>query len=307
MFARFRSFCESHFSLLLSAGLIGGLVFPFLGHAPDFVPPAILAAMMGFSYSKITIAELKNIRLRETLLFYAFRFLIVPFLLYGLCLLVLPDFGYSVLLLALLPAAISCSALAGIMNGNATLALASTLISSLFAPFIIPLIFKFVGMQVEINTLGMFMTLGAILFLPAIVYFGSVRFFPVPDAWVKRNASFASVALFSVFIAVAIARLRDVILADPLHILFSGVVLSVFFFVLYALGWLAFRKNPRADRIAYTLFSGCVNVGLGVSLTILYFPAKEQLYMVICEFLWVFSLSALQYFLRVRRNLPEPV
>lgn len=298
MWHTIRSFLESHFSLLMGLGLVGGLLTPVPGMLPDYVPPAILAVMMGFSYSKIKLADIMKIRIREILGFYVFRFLLIPFLGYAFFKFALPDYSYAVLLLLLLPVAVSGAALAALLGGNVALALAATVLSSLIAPFLIPLVFELVEYRVEFDTVSMFLTLGAIVFIPALVYFGGIRWFAGPKKIVQDNASLASVVLFGLFILVVVSRLRDEILADPAALIAPFLILGAVFAFMYALGWIVFLRADRETRIAYTIFSGANNMGLGVSIALLYFTAEDNLRIIICEFLWVIALGGFQFFLK---------
>jgi predicted Na+-dependent transporter len=291
-------FFENHFGLVMVLCLALGLLSPLPGMLPDYVPPIILAVMMGFSCSKIRLADLKAIRIKDVAGFYTLRFMIVPLLGFLFFQTFLPAYTYAVLLILLLPMAVSGAALAAMFGGNATLALTGTVLTSLIAPFMIPLVFEFAGYEIALDTFGMFLTLAGIVFVPALVYFCGIRFFEKPKQWIQTNSSFASVLLFSIFIMIVVSRLRDEILADPVSLIVPGIILLLLYVGIYALGWLVFLRSERSTRIAYTVFSGMNNIGLGVSLAIMYFPVQEKIYLIICEFLWVFLLSGFQYFLK---------
>lgn len=302
MFPNVRHFVESHFGLLMVIGLLLGLLSPLPGMLPDYVPPLILAVMMGFSYSKISMAEMKTIKIREISGFYVLRFLIVPFFGFLFFQAVAPDYAYAVLLLLLVPMAVSGAALSGLLGGNATLALTGTVVTSAIAPFLIPLAFEFAGFEIKLDTWGMFVTLSAIVFAPAVIYFGGIRNFEKPKLWVRENASFFSVVLFAVFITIVVSRLRDELLADPAALIVPFLIMGAVYLAMFALGWLVFLKSDRPTRIAYTAFSGINNIGLGVSLAIMYFPVQEKLYIILCEFLWALFLAGFQYFLKKVRG-----
>lgn len=288
--------------LLMGVALVCGLVFPGFGKAPDVTAAILLALMMGVSYSKVSLAELGDIPVREALFFYSARFVVYPFILYALCHFFLPGFTPAVLLLALLPAALSAGPMAAILGGNASLALAGTLISNLVAPFVIPLAFSAIGFHVALDISGMFMALLAIIFIPAIVYFGAVRHIKGARRALQHNAGFIAVILFVIFVAVVIAQLREEILSNLTLIAYALPVLGAIFASFYILPWLLTRTRMRAMRISYTLLSGCNNMGLGVSLALLYFPERERVYIIVCEVLWIILLAGFQRFLIMRKN-----
>jgi len=275
-----------------------GLLTPVPGMLPDYVPPVILAVMMGFSCSKISVEDLKNIRIRDVLGFYVFRFLALPALLFLGAQTVLPEYSYILLLLTLLPVAVSAAALTAILGGNATLGLSATVLTSFMAPFVIPAVFEFAGYEIALDTFGMFKTLIGIVFVPALIYFLGIRRLPAVKKQVQENASFVAVTLFSVFVLIVVSKLRDPILTDPAALIEPTIILLIVFIGLFLLGWGLFFKSAMAERISYTLFSACMNIGLGVSLVILFFPVQEQVYIIICEFLWVLSLPVFQAFLK---------
>ncbi len=302
MLTPFRQFCENHFSIVMLISLVIGLLFPVLGSGPDILPPMILAVMMGFSCATITLDELKKIRVAEISLFYVLRFFVLPLALFGLCALFLPEYRYVILLLGLLPVAVSAAYLSIILGGNSSLGLAATVLSSIIAPFMIPAVFAFTDLDIEVDVLGMFMTLAGIVFLPAFLYYLFIRRIAPLRDFARGNAGFVNVLMFSAFIIVVIAKLQAQILADIGVIISAAGVLSFVFLLFYALGWMTFSQKNMADRVSFTLFSGCINMGLGISLGLLYFPEKEKLYLIVCEFLWVFSLSVFQYFLKFKQR-----
>ena len=303
MFYKLRQFCETHFGFLMSLSLLVGLFSPALGHAPDWAPPAVLALMLMFSYARVDLAHLRHINLIEIGGFYAIRFLLYPLLLFIACAWFLPDYRYAVLLLALLPSAVSAAAMASLMGGHTTLALTGTLLSGVLAPLTIPLAFEWVGMDVAIDTVSMFVTTAILIFVPGVVYFLGFARFPKARDFIHGNAGFASVLLFSVFIIVVVAKLSPQIWAqDVLFLLKSGIVLALVYSSFYVLARLLAGRMSLEKRISYSLLSGCNNVGLGVSLALLYFPARENIYLIICEFLWVFLLAGFKFFLERRQH-----
>lgn len=296
---------ENNFSLLMIFGLCLGLSTDVFGHVPDYVPPTILAIMMGFSYSKISLEELLHVKFKAIGFLYVWRYIIYPFALYGFFDMVMPDYKYAALLIGLLPLAVSCAPVCSLLGGNASVALAGTVVSSIVAPFLIPLAFEFYGFTVDLDTLGMFYTLAGMIFLPGVVYFGFIRFLNKPKAWVKHNASFAAVTLFSLFVVIVVSKLRHHILIDPLQLIEPALVMVGILGSFYAIGWFMPQASYK-QQITNALFSGCINMGLGVTLAILFFTPDVQVAFILAEFIWIFFLAGFQYMLKGRRNDLRP-
>ncbi len=300
-FPQTRTFTENNFAALMIVALFVGLAMPVFGRVPDVTPAVILACMMFFSYAKISFEDLKQVKIFTVTGFVLFRFIAFPLGLYWLCLQIFPAYAMTVLLLGLLPGAVMAAALGAILKGNATLGLAGTVISSAIAPFSIPFIFETFGYRMEISALDMFITLSNIIFLPGLVYFALIKLLPRTENLIKRNASFWTVTGFLVFILVVVGRLGGTMLQDPVQALISAAILAGFYASFYVLGWVMFARQNHADRIGYTLVSGCNNIGLGLSLAILYFPLQDQFYVIVSEFLWVFLIGGMQLFLKLKK------
>src|SRR5665648_813315 len=81
-----------------------------------------------------------------------------------------PKLAVAVLLLTSMPAGVAFPTLTDIVKGNIALSMSIAIITSLIAPFTVPLLFgliKFKGLS--INTLAIFKDLSIIVFLPMIL------------------------------------------------------------------------------------------------------------------------------------------
>ena len=172
--------------------------------------------MIYFSCSQMKKEDLLQLSIKKSLLFYTLRFLVLPFVLYGITALVLPDFKESVLLLTLAPAGASSTSMTGMFGGNVTATMGYVVLSSMLAPFTIPAGFALAqGTELHIDYVALMLTLMGVIFIPAILYFGAVRKIPSLRTWTQGNARFGVSCLIILMTYLLIGRQKETILEDP--------------------------------------------------------------------------------------------
>jgi predicted Na+-dependent transporter len=165
-------------------------------------------------------------------------------------------------------------------------AFAIVIVSTLLAPFLIPLQFLWASdVAMDISPYGLFKTLAFCILLPMALYFVTRRF----QRWgqvMYDNVKLVSIILVFFVIALVIAKQRDAILADIPALItpFAAAFGSYVVFVIAAL-WLG-RKQPKDTQISYAVCSGFNNVALGVSLALVHFPPKIILLVAVSEIAW---------------------
>lgn len=304
MWKRFRSFIEHGLSPVLIASFMLGLFVPGLERLPGWLVLWILGVMIFFACARITMAEIRRIRLREAALFYGVRFVVLPVVLFLVGRTVLPEeLSYGVLLLALTPAGASVGVLCAVMGGSIALGLGIAVVSSLLAPFVLPSVFALFGQSLDLDVFGIFKTLSLMIFLPVMLYFGAARRVPPVRRWVQAQSRFVSVLLLGGMLAVVVASRRSQFLDDIPFVLICLAVLFGLFGLFYVFGWIFGRRADFAHRISYALSSGAMNNALGISLAFLYFPPQVTLFMVLSEVPWVLCLPLFQIFLKKKQAL----
>lgn len=281
----FRQFIESHFSFVLLLSCAIGLIAP-LGSVPDDSASVALAMLTYASCFKLRDGGLSDIRWKEVMWFYLVRYLLLPVALFGVAHVLIPEYALGVFLLALVPAAVSSPAFAHMFGGSVPPAFAVVIVSTLLAPFLIPLQFAWASeVAMDISPLGLFRTLAFCIFLPMAVYFATRRFRRWGHA-MYDNVKLISIILVAFVIALVIAKQRDVILADVggLVLPFLGCMACYAVFILCA-SWLG-RGKSTDIRITYTVCSTFNNVALGVSLALVHFPPKIILFVAVSEMGW---------------------
>ena len=280
-----RHFIESHFGFILLLSVAVGLVAPISG-VPDDSTSVALAMLTYASCFKLRDGGFSDINWREIARFYLVRYILLPIILFAVAHVILPEYALGVFLLALVPAAVSSPAFAHMFGGRVPPAFAITIMSTLLAPFLIPLQFMWASdVALDISPLGLFRTLAFCIFLPMALYFLTRRFRRWGDA-MYTNVKVISITLVAFVIALVIAKQRHIILADipALLVPFIACLSCYAVFVLCAL-WLG-RKQPREIQITYAVCSGFNNVALGVSLALVHFPPAIILFVAVSEAAW---------------------
>ena len=55
-------------------------------------------------------------------------------------------------------------------------------------------------------------------------------------------------------------------------------------------------RQDKPRRISYSVSSGANNIGLGVTLTTLFFPGEVNVFFIIAQLSWIFMLIPMRYF-----------
>jgi predicted Na+-dependent transporter len=292
-----RSLIETHFGLALILACVLGLVLPGMPAIPNELAALALAVLMFVSCYRLRDSQLADVRPRELLMFYAVRYVALPPLLYGATLMIAPDYALAVLLLSVVPAAVSSPAFTAMYGGKITIAFAVVLLSQLMSPLLIPLQFMAVGADgVTPSTAHLFHTLLLCVVLPMALYAlakkhaGSSRYF-------YEQGKFISILLIMFIIALAVAKQREVILDNPLGLIIP-FALAMGCYLIYFLVGFGFARRERAASISYATCSGFNNAALGVSLALLHFGPEVLLFIAAAEIGW----SLLPMLMRVMLN-----
>ena len=305
VFPRVKSYIESHFGvvLLVSCGL--GLAVPWMARLPDQSAVLILASLMFVSCFRLGEGGWSSLDWRSLVLFHAVRYGALPWVLWWLVSLVLPQYAVGVFLLTALPAGVSSPAIASIYGGVMAPGFAIVIISQLMVPFVIPAQFAWlgamdgsVGAPVMPQPFDLFLTMVWCIFVPMAMYVLLKGQKKLADT-MQAQGKFLSMLLVALVIALVVAKQRDVMLAQGLGL---GVALavSVFCFVSFmAVGWWSGVKQERSVRTTYAACSCFNNAALGVSLALLHFSPQIVMFVAVSEMAW--SLLPLLFGLFLRR------
>lgn len=280
---RIKAFVETQSSLVMVAGAVLGLLFPFGAYIPPQVIICVLASLIFFACFKMDMPLSATLRWKNGL-FYVLRFVAFPLILWRLAGWVVPDYATGLLLQALCPVAAAGAALASIYGGSVTFTFAITVLSSFLCIFVIPAIMHLTGNAHVVIPVGHMMeTLACCILLPSVIFYG-VRKKPGIVRFSGNYGRMLSVLLCTTNIFIILARLRSFFLAHPADILLPFALNIVFYAIAIFMVWPL--KARRVMRVGYMTASGMNNVALGVGLAMLYFDQKTILLLVCGEFAW---------------------
>ena len=225
--------------------------------------------------------------------------LIIPVLFYFAVNLFSPDLAVGVLLLTAMPAGVASPTLTDIAKGNIALSMSIVIITSIIAPFTVPLLFGLIKFNnLSINSMALFKDLAIFVFLPMILAQIIKKYFPITI--LKKRHLFTSIniiLLFSMVYAVMGSQ-RDVIINNSTSIFWQIVFLYLIFILLHVLGYLIGYKQNKESKIAITIGTAYMNNGMAIVLAATHFGPSVLVLMVLSEIPWNTLLAPFKRILR---------
>ncbi len=294
---------EKHFWILLLAGIVIGLWQPFQFTTPGYLPKVLLGMMLFFVFLKIDALEIiENMKNYRLMIYIALVYaIIIPVLFFLLVSIFDRQLALGILLLVSMPAGVSSPALTDILKGNISLAMSIVIITQIIAPFTVPFLFWIIGTRgIEINKFLLFRDIAILVFLPLILAQFTKRYLP---SSVKRNQHLftsANILILFIFVYIMISSQRNIILNNPLSLIWKTAILYLVFVLLHVIGYFIRFRDSKDKRIAMSVTAAYMNNGLAIVLASTYFGPDILILMVLSEIPWN-TLPAL--FHRIVRNL----
>lgn len=191
-----------------------------------------------------------------------------------------PSLALGMILVAVCPGGNISNFMTHLGRGNIALSVTMTSFTTLGAIVLTPLTFSWWSSLVPqaqelratifVEPGQMFSTIFQLIFVPVVLGMGTKRFFPKLALWLYKPARFLSLAIFILFIVVAILGNWDNI---------SNHLSKIFFLVLIynalamGMGYFLARlfRRPEADARALAMETGIHNTGLGLILVFNFF------------------------------------
>ena len=293
---KIKTWIEGNFALLLLLGAALGFFIPGFGSFSEAIVIVLVASLVYFACPDIRREELFQVDIFQVGFFTLLRFAVFPLFLFYTANIFIPDYAEGILLLALMPAAIAIASLCSISGGKVALGIGLTMISSLLAPAFIPSIFSFLGHLVEVNVLGLFITLTLVVFVPMVLYFVLTRPVKPLQVWVEDKGKAASIITMALVLLVVISSYKDQFWHDLPHLYEGFFIMMGLFFLFYLFGVLFSYFVPKDQRSTYIYASGAINNGLAIGLSFLYFSAETTFFIVLSEIIWCFYVAAAQWY-----------
>jgi predicted Na+-dependent transporter len=288
-------FIRKYFGLLLLLSCMIGMIVPSFG---DITPRLVMIALAFIIFCSFFQIEFSPGALAAdftmSLQFYLIRFVLMPVVVF----LVLKSFSefYAVLMLLifLLPAAVSSPSFTILFGGKPDLSLKILVYSSFLSVVSIPLIMGLLpGALVKVNAGQLLMTMVYTIVLPFIIHLPLRRVSRVRNTIARFNALFTLLGLGMIFIA-ATSRNKPAILGNPALVGLYAVIAILLYFILYWIGYMLMPTKPRQVRVTTSISSGANNIGLGVTITALFFPGNMNVFFIVAQLAWVVALIPLR-------------
>lgn len=283
----FSRLIEKYYWLFFAAGMALGW---FGSSVVSFLSPYILQMLLVVLFLTMLKIDVKEVfaGLKDAKIvsyFSALKLILIPVFFFYLSSLFLPvQYALAVLALASMPAGMSIAAYAGIMKGNASLALALTMITSMVAPFTIPAIFYFLtGSAIRINLLGMFLSLAGIIFAPLSVSILARKFALAHIEKKEKYFGSVSILIITAIMAASIAKVAG----TPIDLNSVWLVMAFLFLfaaALHAIGYFSSPKADRSNKITLSLATAYMNSTLAIVIASSFFGPETLLAVVLYQF-----------------------
>lgn len=214
-------------------------------------------------------------RPRDIVLGCMTQYIIMPLLAWALVsVFSLPkELALGVILVGCCPGGTASNVITYLAKGDLALSVGMTAVSTLLAPLMTPfLVWLLAGTMVEVDTVGMLLSIFYVIIAPITAGFLCQRFLP-------RFTS-SVVGYLPAFSSLVIALVVGIVVSHNASRLLVGGALVIVVVVLhnllglmmgYGVGWL--MRMPREKRVAISIEVGMQNSGLASSLAVLHFAA----------------------------------
>ncbi len=294
-----RGFINDYFSYILLIAGIAGLFIPEPGDAASYV---ILVLLFIIIFSSCFQLELKKEVFRKesknAVIFTIFRYILIPLLFFFLLRNISEFYAFALFFLFILPSAVAAPPVTIMFARNINLALIILASSSIVATFTIPLFIPWLSGDVAtINQFSLFQTVFITIIMPFFVHLPFRRNQKM-KSWLTNNLQYITVTCISLILMIAISKNKETVFQQPELVLIFIMLSLVFYAGLYALGWYMMPSRQFHEKATFTISSGLNNIGLGISLAIIYLPALVAVFCIMAQFAWIISLIPVRYILR---------
>jgi len=270
---------ESYIFVLIVAITIGLLLSKqanfFFSYISLFLAIIFFLASIKLDLSHF-LAEIKNAKI--IIFLVLFMMLILPALVYLVAKPLIPTYAFALLLLAAMPAGMTAPLLSEVAGGRTSLALVFVVITSLIAPFTVPLVLKiFAGKIVVLSFVDMFLKLTKIIFIPFILAQIARYFFHKKIKIVYWALKPVSIILLGLLIAGVVANQATLIKTNISSFLPAILIMSAYFLLMPYLTLLITKKYETSTRISIAVAVTFTNFTLSIYIAATFFPEPQIL------------------------------
>jgi len=282
-------FLDQYFGLFLVVGMIMGLVNPVFSDSLMPFLETFLMAMLFLVFLKTDITHVfhKMKNYRQVIFFTLMYMIVIPALFFLPLSLFSQELAIGTLLLTAMPAGAASPALTDIAKGNTALSASIVITTSVVAPFTVPLLFW--GLRIadlSLNYWHVFKVLAMLIFLPMAASQLAKRYLSTAIAKSSHLYTSLNVLLLTIMVYAIIGSQRDIILGEPVKILWQTTFLYVVFILLHFIGYFMGYKEDRKGKIATAIAAAYMNNAMAIVLAAVYFSPAILVLMVLSEIPW---------------------
>ena len=288
-------FISRYFGMLLLISCLIGLVVPSAGSGTSLIVIVSLAFIIFCSFFQINFSpSALATDITISFKFWLARYLIIPVIAYFAFKWISEFYALILLLSFVLPAAVSSPAFATIFGGKPELSLKILLYSSFLAVITIPILMRTLGgSAIQVSAGQLLLTLVYTILVPFVLHLPLRHNHAIKEFVGHYNALFTLLALCTIFVVVT-ARNKPAILANPEKVGLYALIALVIYTIMYVLGYYLFPNTHQDVRRTFSISSGANNIGLGVTITALFFPGEMNIFFIVSQLIWVLMLIPLR-------------
>ncbi len=292
-------FIQQNFGLLLLLSCLVGMVVPSFG---DITPRLVMIALAFIIFCSFFQIEFSPRALAAdftlSLQFYLLRFVLIPVVVFFGLKWFSDFYALLMLLILLLPAAVASPSFTILFAGKPDLSLKILIYSSFLSVLSIPLLLGLLpGSLISVNAGQLLMTMVYTIVLPFLIHLPLRKSPGIRNIIRRYTALFTLLGLGIIFIA-ATARNKAAILGNPALVGLYAVIALILYFALYFTGYFLMPSKPHQVRLTMCISSGANNIGLGVTITALFFPGNMNVFFIVAQLAWVVALIPLRRIFR---------
>lgn len=261
----------------MAAGICCPQVFAFL----QPYPLACLMVLFFMSFLSIRLDEVREALRRASLplvSFIALKMFVLPLVLYGLFLLVLPAYALSALLLTAVSTGVVAPFMSNLVGGNSARVLVVTVLTSILVPFSLPAVVEIVlAADVALSFWDMLRVLALAIFVPIAAVQALRRVAPGLLEAANRRAFPVNLVMFACITLGVFSKYADIFYNDP-GLIAEALAVDMALAAVYAVaGILFFRRSGVEDRLAGAVMFAHMNNVLMIVFSAQFFGPRETM------------------------------
>ena len=243
--------------------MAAAIIFPDFGSLFQALPVYCLMANFFLSYLSIELTDVWKAlqgHSRQILTFTVMKLIILPVVLFYIFYYIAPAYALSALLLTGISTGVVAPFISNMVRSNSSLVLVVVVITSMLAPFTLPLLIKIVAArQVEISFFSMLRMLALVIFVPIIAVEALRRLTPRLLAPLIKMQFPISLLLFAIINLGVFYRYAPFFKKEPKIIILASLVAAGLAVIYCIIGIFFFWKSSLENQLAGAVMLGNLN------------------------------------------------